>query len=261
MSLQDAPPFQAPSARVHDYSAGGPGGTLELDGPSLPAGAGVDWIKGGWALFRQAPGAWIGLLVVWFVVLVVLSVVPLVNLVANLLMPVFIGGIMLGCKALDDGEPFTVGHLFAGFSRNAGSLVLIGLLYLVAIVIVTVFAGGSMAAMMAAGGGFNPHSMPHVGAGFLLVVLLAVAVTVPLAMAVWFAPALVVLHDVPPWAAMKASFFASLRNWLPFLVYGLCYLALAILAIIPLGLGFLILGPVMMASIYVAYKDMFLRAS
>lgn len=261
MSMQDDNPFKAPSAHVSDYSAGGPGGTLDLDGQRLSAGAGVDWIKGGWALFKLAPGAWIGLLIVWFVVLVVLSVVPLVNMVSNLLMPVFVGGIMLGCKALDDGEPFTVGHLFAGFSRNAGSLVLIGLLYLLGIVVVMFFAGGSVIAMMAANGGFTPQSLAHVGPGFFLVILLAVAVMMPLAMAVWFAPALVVLHDVPPWAAMKASFFASLRNWLPFLIYGLCYFVLAILAIIPIGLGFLILGPVMMASMYVAYKAMFLRTA
>jgi uncharacterized membrane protein len=43
----------------------------------------------------------------------------------------------------------------------------------------------------------------------------------------------------------------------PFLLYGIVLFILAIVAVIPLGLGMLILGPVIYASIFVAYKDIF----
>ena len=58
---------------------------------------------------------------------------------------------------------------------------------------------------------------------------------------------------------MKASFFASLRNWLPLLVYGLVAMLVVIVAMIPLGLGLLVASPALYASMYVAYKSMFLR--
>ena len=47
-----------------------------------------------------------------------------------------------------------------------------------------------------------------------------------------------------PWAAMKVSFIGCLRNIVPFLIYGVVGIALAIVATIPLLLGWLVLGPV-----------------
>ena len=93
----------------------------------------------------------------------------------------------------------------------------------------------------------------------LPLILLAALCFIPLAMALWFAPALVVIHDVQPWPAMKASLVVCLKNWAPFLVYGLALIPLAILAALPVFLGFLVLSPVIYASIYAGYKGMFLR--
>ena len=75
------------------------------------------------------------------------------------------------------------------------------------------------------------------GIGALLAVLLGLLLGMPLMMAFWFAPALVVLRNDEPLAAMKASFDACLRNMLPMLVYGLLGLVFAIVASIPFGLG------------------------
>jgi uncharacterized membrane protein len=44
---------------------------------------------------------------------------------------------------------------------------------------------------------------------------------------------------------------------LPFLVYSLVVFGLAIVAFIPLGLGWLVLGPVSFASVYTAYRDIY----
>jgi uncharacterized membrane protein len=80
---------------------------------------------------------------------------------------------------------------------------------------------------------------------------------VPLLMAYWFAPALVIMHGVAPIAAMKASFGACLRNILPFLVYGIVMMVLAFLAMIPVGLGMLVWIPLSFTSTYAAYRDIF----
>ena len=56
---------------------------------------------------------------------------------------------------------------------------------------------------------------------------------------------------------MKASFFACLKNLLPFLVYGVILFVLCLIAMIPIGLGMLIMVPVMMGSIYASYVEIF----
>lgn len=251
-------PFQAPEAHVADVIDGG-GGTFILEGQALPAGNGFNWLTSGWDLFTRNPGVWIGLTVIYMLIIMVMGIIPFIGgLAVNLLSPVFIGGIMLGCKALDDGDSLTVNHLFSGFSNNAGNLVIVGLIYLVGVVAVmlVVFGIGAVAGLgLAATGSKAVALIPVVIAG-----LIAFALMIPLAMAVWFAPALVIFHQVPPFEAMKASFFACIKNFLPFLLYGLAVLVLAVAATIPLLLGWLVLIPVMMATMYAGYKDMFLRS-
>ncbi len=81
--------------------------------------------------------------------------------------------------------------------------------------------------------------------------------SVPLSMAIWFAPALVVLQDRKPVDALKTSFTACLKNVVPFLVFGIASLLIAILCTIPLGLGLLIFMPAMFASQYTSFADIF----
>jgi hypothetical protein len=106
----------------------------------------------------------------------------------------------------------------------------------------------------------------------------------------WFAPALVALRGATAVAAMKASFLSCLRNWVPFLVYGLIAIAAFVAAVfLFVGLAFvfgagtlfsgdvgswlaaaavlfafflfaiavvaLVFGPVVFGSTYAGYKD------
>jgi uncharacterized membrane protein len=85
------------------------------------------------------------------------------------------------------------------------------------------------------------------------------ALLLPVIMGIWFAAPLVVFHDHGAVDAMKASFAGCLKNILPFLWYSVIFMLLAIVATLPLGLGWLVLGPVLAASIYTAYRDIYLR--
>ena len=96
---------------------------------------------------------------------------------------------------------------------------------------------------------------------FLLAVLAGLALLLPLLMALWFSPALVYFHNEAPLDALKISFFASLRNWLPFLVYGILMLMLFVVAAIPLMLGFLVAGPLALISIYTSYRAVFTESA
>ena len=246
-----------------------PGGASDpafhVEGNARPAGAGLDWWTQAWPLFTRQAGMWIGVIVVTFALMVVASLIPLVQLVVLLLGPVIAGGLMLGAREVDRGGALTIGHIFAGFSNHAGQLVLVGVIYLVGMVVAGVIAAlvtgvGIGTMMMGAAGGGSPAAVAAGATSLMLAVLIMLALILPLYMAIWFAPALVVFHRLGAMDAMKASFFGCLKNIVPFLVYGIVGLLLGIVASIPLGLGWLVLGPVLTASMYVGYRDIYLTA-
>ena len=59
--------------------------------------------------------------------------------------------------------------------------------------------------------------------------------------------------------SMKQSFSGCLKNIVPFLVYGVVFLVLGVLASLPIFLGWLVLGPMLSASVYTSYKDIYLK--
>ena len=230
-----------------------------MGGRAVDAGRGWTWIADGFDLFKKAPGMWIALVIVLFVILLVLAFIPLLGAVATfLLMPLFLGGLMLGCRALQGGGELEVGHLFAGFKTRTANLVVLGALAIGGsiIVMLPVFAivgAGTVFGMMRG----DAAGVAAMGGSFILAWLVAMALSIPIYMALWFAPALVVLRGLAPVEAVKESFLGCLKNIIPFLIYGIVMLVLGILAAIPLGLGWLVLGPVAIASIYVAYCDIY----
>jgi uncharacterized membrane protein len=237
----------------------------------LPAGYGASWWGEGWRVFSAAPGTWIALVLILLVLMFLMLLVPIVGgLAQSLLMPVFGGGVMLGCHALARGEPLRIGHLFdgCGGSGRFGSLVIIGLVMLAASIVLGLIclavifatigiAGLTALASLADPAQLNLNTLMSLGASFLLVMLIGVIGTSLIAMAYWFAPALVVLNGEEPLAAMRRSFRACARNIVPFLVYGLIYLGLAIVATIPLGLGWLVLAPMIAGSCYAGWRTVF----
>jgi uncharacterized membrane protein len=255
-------PYAAPKAAVADEPVAQ--GQYVPGGQKVPASQGWSWIADGWTLFKAAPGLWIGMILVLIVILFAMAMVPFAGTIAqSLLMPVFMGGLVLGCRAIDDGTGLQFNHLFEGFKTRFGTLIAVGALYLAGFVaimlVVMLIAGAGVVALMMGGG--EQQDVAQTGAlmGLLLGVLIALALSIPLVMAVWFAAPLVVFHDLGAVEAMKQSFAGCLRNIVPFLVYGIIGFLLAILASIPLGLGWLVLAPVIAASVYTSYRDIYLR--
>jgi uncharacterized membrane protein len=236
------------------------GGRMEAR--QVSAGQGWRWIVDGFALFRKNPPIWIALFLIYFVMLVVVSMVPLVGpLTMSLLAPVFTAGFMLACRDVEKGEELELGYLIAGFKHHAGSLITVGGFYLVGSIIIlgVMMLSGGGAILGAASLGQDAAAEPQVGAmgGMMIGLLVGLALLIPLVMAYWFAPALVVFHGAPALTAMKLSFQACLRNVVPFLVYGVICFILMVVAMIPFGLGMLVLIPTLNASIYTGYKDIF----
>ena len=234
---------------------------FSASGRAVEAGRGWEWIAEGFTLFKKQPGVWILILIAFVACSVLLAIIPIIGSLASvLLMQVFMGGLMLGCRTLDEGAELEIGSLFTGFSRNTSDLVVLGVLALVGWIIafipsVIIMGGGAFMSVLL--GGSTAVSAGAVGLSFVLAMLVGIALAVPLYMALWFAPALIVFNNMKPLDAMKTSFFGCLKNIVPFLLYGVVMLVLCVVAAIPLGLGYLVLGPVAIASIYAGYRDIF----
>ncbi len=232
------------------------------------AGRGWGWIVEGWQLFARAPGIWIVILLIYLAISVVLSFIPFVGPLANaLLSPVLVGGMLYGAAAQERGENLQIAHLFRGFQdqERMGPLVLLGAIsvggYLLIGLVVLVFMGGGLmvgAAMDSSGTLVPPEAMGGLLAGAGLVALLVIVVIgFAIAMALFYGTPLVMLAGQNAWPAVQDSIAACWTNVLSLLVFGLIYLVLAVVATIPFGLGFLILGPVTVCAIYASYREVF----
>jgi uncharacterized membrane protein len=234
----------------------------------LPAAQGMSFWSEAWRIFCAAPLVWILMLCAYVILSIVLVFIPVIGSLAHsVLTPVFMGGLMLGCHALARGQPLEFGHLFAGFKDGRfGPLAVLGLIMLALFIVLGIVCVGiALVTIGMSGLGVlmdydNPRAwatLTGAGFGILFLILVALVAGVLVWMAFWFAPALVVLDGMEPIAALKASFDASLANIMPFLVYGLVYIGLAIVASIPFGLGWLVLAPMLVGTCYASWRQVF----
>jgi uncharacterized membrane protein len=233
---------------------------------SLPAGAGASFWGEGWRIFAVSPGVWILILIIYVAISIVLSLIPVIGSIAQLVLtPVFTGGIMLGCHALARGEPLSLAHLFEGFTqRRLGPLAIVGLIMLAMWIVffVVALAGTFLTIGISGVSALAAQSDPWaagaaMGVSFFALCAVLLVVSCLIVMAYWFAPALVVLDGEDPVAALRKSFAACWTNIGPFLVYGLIFIGLAIVASIPFALGWLVLGPMIAGSCYAGWRQIF----
>jgi magnesium-transporting ATPase (P-type) len=259
----------------------------------VPAGAGATWWTKGCRIFASQPGTWIGIVVVYIIVAVLITAVPYVGRPGYaLLAPVFMGGLMLGCRAIDRGERLHLAHLFEGFQgSHFVGLLTVGVVTMVVSLAVTALTKSSYLDDLTMNDMANLSNMeiPSGALGTdLLKWLVALLLGALSSMLTWFAPATVVLGGTTAVAAMKLSFRAFSRNWLPFLVYA----SIAVGALLVVGVALLIVtvamapggsdlfsllataavftgfvtiagavialfaGPIVVGSIYAGYRDM-----
>jgi hypothetical protein len=253
-------PYAAPKAAVADETV-----ALDADyipgGQSVPAGNGWTWIADSWDLFKRRPGLWIGIWLLFVVIMMGASLLPILGMfLPALFWPVFVAGFAIGCRVLDEGGELELAHLFAGFRERFGTLVGVGALGLLASLIIGAAVGltlgvGAFTLMQGNPDAFGALAIPTI----LIMVLVYIGLLVPVMMASWFASALVVFHQEGAIDSMKASFFGCLKNIVPFLVYGVLFFLIAIVASLPLLLGWLIVGPMISLSAYTSYRDIYTR--
>jgi hypothetical protein len=228
------------------------------------AGHGWLWFRDGYRLFMQSPLNWVVMCVLLMLGIIVLSMIPVASLLVQVVMPGFSAGLMLAAHALQRGDPINIGYLWEGFRRNKNELLSLGvisfiantIIMMIATIMISLFLGVSFITTIS---NLEAGTLPteEMLGGLLLLLLILATLTMPLVMALWFAPSLVILNNLKAWDAFKTSFNACNRNLIPFLVYGLVGMVLIIIAAIPFGLGFIVLIPVFFCSIYCTWRDVF----
>jgi uncharacterized membrane protein len=260
-------PFAPPAAKVDDpiqAMASSAGEVFMPEGRKRPAGQGWQWFVQAWQLFKQQPLRWWGAILLMFVLLIVASVVPLLNLLTMLAFPFMMAGLGACARSVQQSGRFDIGQVFDGFRKQPKTLALSGLLGL------GLTLGGMALLMLIFGGGMSFLSLytgdmasrqaasmqifGGLGMGFLLGYMLLLSV---LASALMFAPFLIHEQGMGVVQALRASMKGSFKNVLPGLVGMLVYAVLAVVATIPIMLGWLVLMPVIFIAVYTSYRDIF----
>ncbi|MBK7899741.1 MAG: hypothetical protein KA603_02395 [Azonexus sp.] len=246
----------------------------------LPPAAGWNWIVGGASLYRRNPPV-LGLLVVayWFTV-VLLSAMPLIGTVlASLAVPGLSVGLMHSCRQLERRQTPALQTLYGGLRENPRTLAALGALYLactLAILMLSSLAdGGELLRFMLSG---QPLDRETVESGRLMApATIVILLLAPVLMAYWFAPVLAAWHGLSVGKALFFSLMACWINWRAFLTYGIALALVAavlpgvvlavLLLIFPGAANFLtalvtvpamlVLAPIVFASFYVSYRDVF----
>ncbi|MDP2809363.1 MAG: BPSS1780 family membrane protein [Rhodocyclaceae bacterium] len=242
----------------------------------LPARHGVLWLIAGFRLFRNNPPLLTALTLGYLFLVVFLNLLPVIGpFLLPLALPALAVLVANGCRMAERGQGVDANMLAHGLRERRVPLLRLGGLHLL----------GSIAILgigMAVEGG--PVSLagldqgnPDEGEKVLAAMLRLLVIATPAIMAFWFAPLLTAWDGVAPMKSVFFSFVASWRNWRAFAAYGL---AVALVAVVVPGLLLIAAGlisqslvqvlsvalrmvlvfvgaPVMMASVYLSYQDVF----
>lgn len=277
MSTSPVNPYQPPVPGPSVASGLDGERQFALPATTVDAGRGASWISEGWALFTAAPWLWIVALLIFWGVQVVLGVIPVLGGIASMLLgPLFAVGILAFADGIAQGEPADLGKLFVGLKHKLAPLLALallnGVLMLVVLalgLIVVIASLGSSGVLSSLLGASDPEQAVHiltelamVASGLLAILvgaLVVVALMTLLAAAFWFAPGLIFFANLGVVEAMQQSFVACVRNWLPFLVYSILGLGVLLMGTMTLLVGLLVALPVLMASYYISFRDIFGR--
>jgi hypothetical protein len=205
---------------------------------TLPASAGWTWLREALALYWRQPFAFTALVILYTMVLMLVSNVPVLGLpIAALLVPFGTVGMTLAGKVSEKAGMPLPSLLLDGFRAGPQRTPLLRLgfvhasMVLALVLVASAFAIDELRNWKVSEGQLDPASVAQNIPWDALMV--SALLYTPVLMLTWFSPQLVAWHRQPLAKAMFFSFFACWRNKGPFLVLGL------VLTSLSLGVGYL----------------------
>lgn len=236
------------------------------------ANRGWQWITAGAALLGRNPAQLILTLAALFIVFRLILWIPFIGSLVLLTIPVVLIGLIEGCRAIEFGKPLAFGYLLAGFTRNTASLLILGSLSValnfMVLLVMSMIGGDAFQEVVKLStqqkiSPDNARELSDAASGIFAALVAGWLLSIAVMMALWFAPLLVYYRDLKPYEAMLYSFTACRKNLGAFAVYGGVIFSVLVM-VMPiamsarlLDLGILLLAPVVIPSIHVAYNDIF----
>ncbi|QXF33138.1 hypothetical protein CE143_08265 [Photorhabdus luminescens] len=238
-----------------------------LGGQYLNSGEGIKWIGQSWWLVRNKLSMWILLGIIYCIITIAIQFIPFLGILYVIFSSVFLGGIITMCEKQRATGQFKLGLLFSGFQKNFASLLGVGALsfgiMFLGIITMLIISGSTMDQILldSQDGEIpvdifeNDLSSLYLGAFVLIIFnIFGTALT-------WFAPALIVIHNLKFGAALSMSLEAVEKNLLPGLLFFITLTVIFIISVMTLGLGFLISIPVFIVSYYSSYRSIFINTN
>ncbi|MBX3670415.1 MAG: hypothetical protein KF778_18590 [Rhodocyclaceae bacterium] len=223
----------------------------------LPSEAALRWLAGGWRLYLQEPLLWVVAALIFLLAWWLVSQVPLIGPIAlNLFMPALGAGWLHACRRVDEGGPLKLVQLTEGFRGALRGLIMLGVAAIASGLIVLLLATPILGLGVWTGA-MNRGTAGAAAGSFLLGLVVLLVLAAPVLMALWFAPALVMLQGRGPLAALLLSLRAWLANPAPLGLFLVILIALWIFAALPYGLGLLLFIPVAAGAHYVSFREVF----
>lgn len=191
---------------------------------------GMTWLAQGFRLFHRQPLAWTLILFIYWAAMLMMAFVPILGAVVPLMLaPGLAMGFIEVARAVDEQRPPAPPLLISAFKSGRGKAVLLlGAWYVLEIFAILLVSmaidGGAMVEWITAGRRPEPGEASSIQAAAIVSMVLYV----PVMMAFWFAPQLVVWSGFSPVKALFFSFFAVWRNRGAFLRYALTWVGLTL---------------------------------
>lgn len=199
-----------------------------------------EWIKSAFYIFREYP--------VHFILLSIMALlVCLLPLFGAFMSPLFTARFAYLARMVENGEKIEISTLFKDFFSN---LTLVRLSFLGFALNATFLIGQYLLGLYLDSKGQTIH-ISHIFLNLIFILPLMI-----LGLAMWISPIICLNYpEIRPSVAMGLSLKIGLYNVLTFLLYFLLVIVFTLLAILPVGLGLFIWGPITYLTSYYVYKS------
>ncbi|MGH8524931.1 MAG: BPSS1780 family membrane protein [Gammaproteobacteria bacterium] len=221
------------------------------------------WYKAGWRLFLINPSTWILYTFLWVLLAIFLWQIPFLGRVAwCLINPALYAGFLYQAAELQQGRALAVNRFFIGLSNKATRLplLMLGVITLAAYVFLNVVAIMDPSLYTTIESLLRADASTGIVAIVINLLVRCVLVFMILAlatMALLYSCPAIMFAGSDAFDAMMNSFETCARHWRAFAAFMGIFIGLAIAAIIPMGLGLLVLMPVTFCAAYASFQTLY----
>ncbi len=214
---------------------------------SRPAKAAFDWFNRGFRLFEGFKVQWVVFTLIIYVMVAGLSLIPVLGeLMVSLLLP----GFFVVASVVKQQNKFDPMQMLEPVKRHLKPLLHLFIINYLAAMVAS-FIASKVAGVQGIDAASGQPEQVFQFLGILFVIY------IPVLMGVAFAPALIIFDKLNALDAFKMSFSGCFKNALSLTVFTVILLFAFLVALIPFGLGLLLLLPVMHCTTFAMYEDIF----